>query len=179
MDLVQIRGARPEDAVLLADLSRRTFYETFAEQNSKENMDKFLGVQMTDERVKGELLSTHSHFLLAEKGSQCLGYAMLKESPPPQGLPSGASVEISRIYVVKNAVGQGVGESLMEACLAEARAKKCDWIWLGVWEHNQRAIAFYVKWGFEKFGSHSFLLGDDLQTDWLMKKRLTPMDPIA
>ena len=82
------------------------------------------------------------------------------------------TIEIERIYASKAYLGKHVGKTLMEACLKLAKQGGHNVVWLGVWEHNPRAIAFYEKWGFEKFGSHSFLLGNDLQTDLLMKKNL-------
>ena len=81
-------------------------------------------------------------------------------------------IEIERIYVRKEYLGKKVGGLLMKKCLELAQQKGYTLVWLGVWEHNAKAIAFYEKWGFEKFGSHAFLLGNDLQTDWLMKKNL-------
>jgi ribosomal protein S18 acetylase RimI-like enzyme len=76
--------------------------------------------------------------------------------------------------VVTNSIGKGIGKALMLKCIEIAREKKSDVLWLGVWENNQRAIDFYTKWGFEKFSTHIFMLGDDPQTDWLMKKELRP-----
>ena len=82
------------------------------------------------------------------------------------------SIEIARIYAATNAIGKGVGKTLMQKCIEIAQEKKKDVLWLGVWEKNNRAIDFYIKWGFEKFSTHIFMLGDDPQTDWLMKKEL-------
>jgi ribosomal protein S18 acetylase RimI-like enzyme len=96
----------------------------------------------------------------------------MKMGEIPAGLNSTKTIEIERIYSTQEYIGKKAGKSLMEACLDVAREQDCETIWLGVWEHNPRAIAFYEKWGFEKFGSHPFLLGTDLQTDLLMKKNL-------
>ena len=82
------------------------------------------------------------------------------------------SIEIARIYALKKSIGKGVGRELMQKCISIAREMNRDIIWLGVWEKNERAIQFYRKWGFEKFAEHEFILGNDVQTDWLMYKRL-------
>jgi GNAT superfamily N-acetyltransferase len=77
-----------------------------------------------------------------------------------------------RIYAEQSAIGKGVGAALMQYSIDLGREKGMKWIWLGVWEHNHRAIAFYTKWGFEKFGDHPFVLGADVQTDWWMRRKL-------
>jgi ribosomal protein S18 acetylase RimI-like enzyme len=101
-----------------------------------------------------------------------VGYVKLASSQPPEGLPAGADMEIVRIYSEQHTIGKGVGRALMQASIHQAREQGKPWIWLGVWEHNQRAIDFYRKWGFEKFGEHVFMVGEDPQTDWWMKKKV-------
>jgi len=81
-------------------------------------------------------------------------------------------IEIERLYAAKEFIGRNVGSKLMECCLQQAFDEGFQLVWLGVWEHNLRAISFYEKWGFEKFGSHPFMLGKDLQTDLLFKKTI-------
>ena len=87
-------------------------------------------------------------------------------------MENGTALEIARIYAVQKSIGKGVGRALMQHCIEIARQRNFRIIWLGVWEKNQKAITFYSKWGFEKFGDHMFMLGNDPQTDWLMKKVL-------
>ena len=82
------------------------------------------------------------------------------------------ALEVARIYAMSNKVGKGVGSLLMQSCIEIGKQRNKEWLWLGVWEKNQRAIDFYTKWGFTKFDETDFLLGDDIQTDWLMKKRI-------
>jgi ribosomal protein S18 acetylase RimI-like enzyme len=96
----------------------------------------------------------------------------LKEGDAPSELIGGTAIEIERIYADKDYVGKNVGKLLMKTCINMAKERGHTFIWLGVWENNPRAIAFYEKYGFEKFGSHPFLLGSDLQTDLLMKKKI-------
>ncbi|HTQ66232.1 MAG TPA: GNAT family N-acetyltransferase [Puia sp.] len=167
-----IRLADQKDAELIAEMSRQTFYDTFASVNTKENMDKFLREQFTKEKLMAEAGAPGNFFLLAYLNQEPQGYLHLKKSVNPEELQNLAAIEIGRIYAVQKAIGRGVGSSLMQAAIDFAQIKNEEVIWLGVWEHNQKAIKFYLKWGFEKFGEHLFMLGDDPQTDWLMKKNL-------
>ncbi len=170
MPLVSLRYATQKDAALIADLSRQTFYETFASQNTKENMEKFMNEQFSKEALSREVGDSDNIFFLAYDSDEPVGYVKMRESINPQELGNSSAIEIARIYATTHSIGKGVGKILMQRCIDIAVDRKKDIIWLGVWEHNQRAIEFYVKWGFEKFGTHTFKLGDDPQTDWLMKK---------
>ncbi len=170
--VIQIRIAGVQDAELIAGLSRRTFYESFAEFNTAENMRIFLDEQFPAERQVAEVGAPGRIFFLAYVDDQPAGYASMREGEPPKGLDDQKAIEIVQLYSEQKTIGKGVGAALMNACLDEARQRDKDWVWLGVWEHNERALAFYRKWGFEWFGEHIFLVGLDAQTDWWMKKRL-------
>lgn len=167
-----LRYATKQDAELIADISRQTFYETFAADNTKEDMDKFLKEQFTRGRLMMEVGSPENIFLLAQSGDEVAGYVKLRESKAPLSLGSSKAMEIARIYSMRSMIGKGVGKILMQACIDIAAEKRKEALWLGVWEKNQRAIDFYAKWGFEKFDETHFLLGDDVQRDWLMRKYL-------
>ena len=170
MPLVSIRYATQKDAGLIADLSRQTFYEAFASQNTKENMEKFMNEQFSKAALSREVGAPGNIFFLAYDSEDPVGYVKMRESINPQKLGNARAIEIARIYATTHSIGKGVGKILMQRCIDIALERKKDIIWLGVWEHNQRAIEFYGKWGFEKFDTHTFMLGDDPQTDWLMKK---------
>jgi GNAT superfamily N-acetyltransferase len=170
--VIRIRIASAEDAELVAGLSRRTFYESFARDNTEENMRIFLEEQWPAERQMAEVGAPGRVFLLAYIDDEPAGYASMREAQAPQGLDDQKAIEIVQLYSEQKMIGKGVGASLMQACLDQARMRNKDWVWLGVWEHNRRAIAFYQKWGFERFGEHVFLVGLDAQTDWWMKKKL-------
>ena len=116
-----------------------------------------------------EVGSPSNIFIIAEDEGTTAGYARLRETSAP-GLDDLPSIEIARIYAVQEMVGKGVGTALMKKCMDIAYELGKRIIWLGVWEKNERAINFYIKWGFEKFGMHDFVLGDDVQRDWLMRK---------
>ncbi|MET0393246.1 MAG: GNAT family N-acetyltransferase, partial [Chitinophagaceae bacterium] len=169
---VTIRVATAEDAALIAEMSQRTFYDTFAAANTTANMDKFLSEQFSIAMLVAEVSEPGNLFLLAECEGRPAGYARLREDNNPPELAGLPTLEIARIYAVKEMIGQGVGKALMQAAIDIARSGSKQVIWLGVWEKNETAIAFYTRWGFEKFGEHPFILGDDVQTDWLLKREV-------
>ena len=157
---------------MIADLSRKTFYDAFAADNTPEDIDKFMNEQFTRESLMAEVTEPGSIFFLATIEDQVVGYARMREAPNPPELGHEPAIEIARIYAVTDTIGKGVGSALMQQCLAIAQERKKAVVWLGVWEHNQRAIAFYTRWGFQKFSEHVFVVGNDPQTDWMMKKVL-------
>jgi ribosomal protein S18 acetylase RimI-like enzyme len=170
---ITIQFATENDAELIADLSRQTFFESFAPGNTKENMDKFMNEQFTRQKLIDEVKQPWHIFFIAFTNDEAVGYVKMREGAVPSGLVNESCIEIARIYSVEHKIGTGVGRKLMQTCHDIAKQKKKKIIWLGVWEKNQRAIDFYTSWGFEKFGENDFILGDDVQTDWLMKKTLT------
>lgn len=169
---ITIRLASLSDASMLAELGAKTFYETFASFNTEEDMKSYMEKNFTVDQLACELKEKGTTFLLAQQDQAVVGYAKLRKHEQPGGLKEENTIEIERIYSSKEYLGKQVGKTLMEACLKLAKRDGHNVIWLGVWEHNPRAISFYEKWGFEKFGSHPFMLGKDLQTDLLMKKIL-------
>lgn len=169
---IQIQYATAADAEQIAVLSRQTFYDTFAASNTKEDMDKFMNESFSMEALMNEVTAAGNIFLVALLEGELVGYAKLVLSVNPPELGEAAAIEIGRIYAAQKTIGRGIGKALMQRCLQVAAEKGKEFIWLGVWEHNQRAIDFYTRFGFEKFGEHDFVLGNDVQTDWLMKKKI-------
>lgn len=167
---MNVRFATINDAELIANLSRQTFHETFASHNTLADMEMFMNEQFTKEALMKEVGEPGNIFLLAYDGDVPVGYVRMRENNNPPELNGAAAIEVARIYAVAAAIGKGVGKLLMQRCIDIARQNGKDIIWLGVWEQNQQAIDFYSKWGFEKFGTHVFMLGNDPQMDWLMKK---------
>ena len=157
---------------MIADLRRQTFYDTFAAQNTKEDMDKFMNEQFTRSALMKEVTAPDNIFIIAEINGETAGYARMRESAPLPELDDLPSIEIARIYAVQPGIGKGIGSALMKKCIDIAYEIGKRIIWLGVWEKNERAISFYTRWGFEKFGEHDFVLGNDVQRDWMMKKML-------
>lgn len=170
--MITIKIATIKDAELIAEMSRQTFYDSFAEDNTKEDMDIFLSKTFTREALMKEVGAENNIFLLAYDGNEVVGYVRMRENNIPPQLGTERAMEIARIYSVKTSIGKGVGKALMQKCIDIAKEKNHHTIWLGVWEHNQRAIDFYTRWGFKKFSDHDFVLGNDVQKDWLMKKSI-------
>ncbi len=170
--MINIRYGTAPDAASITAISRQTFYDSFAGQNTAENMQKHLDSYYLVSKLKDELDDQLNTFILATEDEEIIGYAKMNDSLKSESRVLQNPIEIERIYAVKMAIGKGVGSALMKHCIDIAIQKRKATIWLGVWEHNHRAIDFYTKWGFEKFGQHVFEVGDDPQTDWLMKKQL-------
>ena len=169
---VSIRPANPDDAALLAELGARTFQETFAADNTTEDMAAYLASNFSVAQQTAELVHPASTFLIAEVDGVAAGYAKLHASEPPNGIEGVKPIELVRLYVSREWLGRGAGEALMRACLDEARRAGHETIWLGVWERNARAQAFYHKWDFRTVGEHMFQLGSDEQRDLLMERAL-------
>jgi diamine N-acetyltransferase len=167
---IHIRYAAPSDNILLAEVGAETFRDTFAAENTRENMATYLAKSFSLEQQRLELADPASKFLLAEVDGLTVGYAHLKLGQAPDVIAGKRPVEIARLYARKPWIGQGIGARLMQECLREAEHAGCDVIWLDVWERNLRAIAFYRKWGFAEVGSQVFQLGDDPQHDLLMAR---------
>jgi ribosomal protein S18 acetylase RimI-like enzyme len=166
---ITIRRATLADAELLSSLGARTFFETFADSNTEADMQQYLADSFNPAKQTAELKQPFTTFLLAEDGTDAAGYAMLQIGPPPNGVTLDRPIELVRLYVLREWHSKGVGAMLMQACIDEARKQDCGTVWLGVWEQNERARAFYQKWRFEEFGTHVFQLGSDPQNDFLMK----------
>jgi ribosomal protein S18 acetylase RimI-like enzyme len=164
---VTIRHARPVDAYRLATFAKRAFQETFAAQNTPEDMHLYLSAAFGDARQLSELEDSDSITLLAEYGTTLVGYAQLHVGAPPSCVPHREAVELVRFYIDHTLHGRGLAHTLMQATLGAA-ASRAQSVWLGVWERNARAIAFYLKWRFVDVGSHVFMLGSDRQTDRIM-----------
>lgn len=167
-----IQRAAISDAELIADISRETFYDTFASFNTPANMDKFMSQQFTRELLMREVQEQQGYFFIAYENDNPSGYVRLRDGGSYEVFHGKSSLEIARIYVRQSIIGKGLGSTLMRYCIDEAARMNREVIWLGVWEKNERAIRFYQRWGFIKFGEHDFWLGDDRQTDWMMMREV-------
>jgi ribosomal protein S18 acetylase RimI-like enzyme len=163
-----IRHADPTDAQRLADLALRTFHDTFAYQNSAEDMAAHIARSYSKELQLAQIQAPAIRSLVVEQDGDLIGYAQLRSGHTPDCVASTQAIELWRFYIDRAWVGQGIAQRLMQAVHDEALASNADTIWLGVWEHNARAIAFYRKCGFREVGAHDFHLGSDQQTDLIM-----------
>ena len=163
-----VRLASPADAATLADLSLKTFVDAFGADNRAEDMEAYTSAAFGEPQQRRELETTSIVTLLVEHEAEAIAYAQLRHTP---GALYG-DVELARLYVDRPHHGRGLAQSLMDAVYAHARALGGTRLWLGVWERNLRAIAFYRKSGFAQCAIQPFLLGSDLQTDWVMNRVL-------
>ena len=170
--MIKIRKVTSGDIPKLQKIGKQTFSETFAADNSAENMAVYLEEEFSIEKITTELADKNSEFYFAEAGGKVIGYLKLNFGPSQTEIKDGNTLEIERIYVLKEYHGQKVGQVLYNKAIEVSKQKKVDYVWLGVWEKNSRAISFYKKNGFTEFDKHIFQLGDDEQTDIMMKLNL-------
>jgi ribosomal protein S18 acetylase RimI-like enzyme len=170
--LVTIRTATAADAVVVADLARRTFYDTFAATNNPADMALYLeGAYGVDQQTR-ELTDRDITTLLVEEGAEAIAYAQLRADHVPDCVAGPNPIELWRFYVDRGWHGRGVAQALMERVTTAAIERGGKTLWLGVWEKNDRARAFYAKCGFADAGEHIFLFGTDPQTDVVMVRPL-------
>ena len=169
---LNIRRAQLEDVNLLVELGAQTFAETFTEDNTPEDMAAYSAASFNIEILTAELLDPLSIFLVADVDGNAAGYAKIHSGEPQSGVEGQKPVELVRLYVLRKWLGQGVGQALMQRCIDEARELGFQTFWLGVWERNNRAQAFYRKWNFVEVGEHIFQLGSDPQRDILMQRTI-------
>jgi len=172
MNNIQINKVTLADIDLLQKIGRQTFYETFSAGNTEENMQKYLDEGFSIEKLTAELNDKNAEFYFASLDEKVIGYLKLNFGQSQTELKDNKAFEIERIYVLNEFHGKGIGKLLYERALQIALQIKADYIWLGVWEENPRAINFYKKNGFVEFDKHIFKLGDDEQTDIMMKLKL-------
>lgn len=173
MESIKISKASIEALATLQQIGKATFFETFAESNSEADMKKYLDENFSTEKLTAEVNHPDSQFFVAWEGQSPIGYLKVNTGMAQTELQQDEStLEIERIYVLSAYHGKKVGQLLYEKALEVAGLLKKSSIWLGVWEKNPRAIKFYTKNGFVPFGQHLFKMGDDEQTDIMMKKKL-------
>jgi diamine N-acetyltransferase len=173
MNNLNIKRVTTNELDELQKISRQTFYETFAHCNTKEDMSKYLNEDLSAAKLMAELNDQNTEFYFATNNNDIIGYLKINFGQSQKELQNDNALEIERIYVLKEYHGKNVGQELYNKAIAIARHKNVDYVWLGVWENNQRAISFYKKNGFVEFDKHPFLLGTDEQTDIMMKLMLT------
>ena len=172
MDGIEIRKVLLSGIDALQSISRQTFSETFADLNTESDMRKYLSENLSIDTLTNELLVPDSEFYLTLFEQKVIGYLKLNFGKAQTELKDQNALEIERIYVLKEFHGKKVGQMLYDFALQIAARIKADYVWLGVWEKNFRAISFYRKNGFVEFGKHSFILGNDEQTDIMMKLKI-------
>lgn len=172
MDHVNLERVQESDLEELQRIGRRTFKETFEAEDLESDMEKYLNEKFNESQLKLELRNQDSIFYFARLNKEVIGYLKVNLGQAQTEHLLKESMEIERIYVDSNYYGKGVGKVLFDKAIELAEEKKTQRVWLGVWEENPRAIRFYSKHGFHEFDKHIFKLGDDEQTDLLMKMEL-------
>ena len=169
MEAISIRIAKPEDVGDLLHMARTSFLQAFTTGNKPENVNTYLKEAFTLEQFEKEMATSASTFIVAEMEGAIIGYVKVNQVPAQTDVHDPDSLEVARLYVLEEHLGGGLGKRLLDTALDFAKQNHKKYLWLGVWEHNARAIRFYKKNGLRIFGSHPFPFGDEIQTDFLMR----------
>lgn len=172
MEELEIRKIHPGEIIELQEISKQTFSETFSNENTEENMLKYLDESFSLEKLMNEFNKENTEFYFATLFGKVIGYMKLNFGLSQTEIKEDKTLEIERIYTLKEFHGKQVGQMLLDTAMQVANRLGAEFIWLGVWEKNHRAISFYRKNGFVEFDKHIFKLGDDEQIDIMMKKYL-------
>lgn len=167
---MQIKPCTSDQLNILRDISEQTFREAFEAANPKDHFEAYVNKTFSIESIDQEFAKQGSHFFLAWLEGVPVGYLRLNEGVAQSEAYGEKALEIERIYVKETYWGNGYGKLLMEFALEFAKNQSKEFVWLGVWEKNDRAIRLYERFGFQANGTHIFLLGDDQQTDLIMRK---------
>ncbi len=172
MNSIKITKIGLEQLIPLQEIGRKTFFDTFFESDSEESMSAYLATSFSSEKLSAELENPESEFYFATLNESVIGYLKVNLGSAQTELQDRNSLEIERIYVQKDYHGKKVGQLLFEKAITIAKNNSCGYVWLGVWEENHRALQFYTKNGFVAFDSHVFQMGEEAQTDIMMKLQL-------
>lgn len=172
-DTIDIKLISTEDVLQLLTLSRQTFTETFTAYNIEADLKKYSDFAFTREKLLAEVNHPHSQLYFATFHNQPIGYLKINYAPAQTDLHDENSLEIERIYVLQEYHNKGIGKLLLDKAIIIAKQSDVMYVWLGVWEKSLKAILFYWRNGFVPFATHLFILGDDKQTDILMRLALT------
>jgi ribosomal protein S18 acetylase RimI-like enzyme len=167
-----IRKCIESDLATLCSISYETYKDTFSDQNSQENMYKYLSKAFGIVKIRTELLNNGSSFYFLYADKILAGYFKINEHIAQTDMHDTLSLELERIYLKKEFQGKGFGKIMLDYAVDIAKQNHKSYIWLGVWEKNRNAIQFYTKNGFTPFATHPFIMGNEEQTDLLMKKNL-------
>lgn len=157
------------DVKELGQISKQTYIEAFSWGNSPENMQAYLNSSLSEEKLLEELKEPKSEFYFAEINRRVIGYFKINFGDAQTDLLENSAMELERIYVIKEFQNKKIGQKILDKVMEMAKKNQMDYLWLGVWEKNEKAIRFYERNGFSVIGSHPFRMGDEIQTDLIMK----------
>ena len=169
MNSIEIRKATLSDLETIQKISVQTFIETFAAVNTPENISNYINDSLNTEQLTTELNNTNSQFYIAYSNAEAVGYLKINFGAAQTETINENALEIQRIYVLQTFHGKNIGQLLLDEVKKIGQNTDVDYIWLGVWEENHRALRFYAKNGFVVFDKHVFMMGNDEQTDLLMQ----------
>ncbi|CAN5461495.1 spermidine/spermine N(1)-acetyltransferase [soil metagenome] len=171
-NIVTIRTATKDDAVLISVLASATFYEAYFEQDESHNLSNYISGSFAVDCIRAEITDADSAFFLIFLAGKAVGYAKLIADSLTDCVQRSKAIELKRFYLVERVWQTGVGRALLEHCIDEAKSREFDVIWLGVWEENLRAQRFYAKCGFTQVGTVTFPYGDVDGTNLVLEKKL-------
>ena len=169
---IELRKLTLEDLFELKKIGRKTYSDAFYLQNSTENMLSYLNFAFSDERLTSELNEEQSEFYFARRDNETVGYLKMNFGSAQTDLKEEEAMELERIYLLIEFQAKGIGKQLLTHVIGMARKRGLNYLWLGVWKKNVRAVEFYKREGFVIFDTHSFKMGDEVQSDFLMKLEL-------
>jgi len=169
---ISVRKAFPKDVDLLIQLGKRCFYEAFSDVTAPDDMEAYLTSIFQKTAIANQLRDERSLIFIAEVGADPAGYVYSHPAIPPQGGSDKAAIKLERLYLRKRYFGRAVGDALMQISIEESRFRGYQSVWLSSWELNDRANAFYKKWGFKVVGNQKFTVGSDIQNDFILSRKL-------
>jgi len=158
-----------KDLNILVEISRKTFINAFEKDNNPEDFNNYMNVAFSTKKIKTELLNPNSKFYFAYFENDLVGYFKLNENEAQTEQFNKKTIELERIYVLEKFQGKQLGKNILFEIIKMVKKSNILFLWLGVWEKNTAAIHFYERYGFQKFDTHFYYIGNDKQTDWLMK----------
>lgn len=169
MSEIRVRRATPEDVNLIASVATVSFYEAYFEQDDSHDLSNYLVENFSPDVIAADLVSVESTYLIAIRDGKAVGYAKLRDGEVHESVKSTNAIELQRFYLIERVWGTGVGDVLLDRCIAEARSMGKEVLWLGVWEENRRGNSFYNKHGFERVGTLTFPYGDSVGINAVMQ----------
>lgn len=169
---LSLQQCKLSDVTMLIDVARTTFVDAFEKDNAPEDFKAYIDFAFEREKILAELKNPDTTFYFVYEDTNLVGYLKLNENDAQTDIKSKDGMELERIYVLQDCQGRQIGKWMLNEVKGMASSKQKSFLWLGVWEHNLKAIKFYEKHGFSKFGTHPYYVGKDKQTDWLMRFEL-------
>lgn len=166
---ISFKKCNTDDLELLTALSKSTFIAAFEAVNNPDDFQAYVASAFHVDTIADELSNQHSSFYFIFKDNTLTGYLKLNEKGAQNEQFDSPSVELERFYISSQFQGEKIGQKALSRILEMTKVEQVAFLWLGVWEENHGAIRFYERLGFKKFGTHPYMLGNDRQTDWLMK----------